>query len=181
MKKTVVVYQSKYGSTKKYAEWIAQALSCDLAERRHMTGEKLAQYDVIIYGGGLYAGGVSGINLIVKSFNRICNKDIIVFTCGLADTSNAENVEHIRKGMRSVFTEEMFAKIKLYHLRGGIDYGKLNILHKTMMAMLHKVMLKKDPASLSQEDKEMLASYGKEVDFTDKRAIEPIVSFVCGQ
>lgn len=30
MKKTAVIYKTKYGSTKKYAEWIAQNLSCDI-------------------------------------------------------------------------------------------------------------------------------------------------------
>ncbi len=30
--KTIVVYKSKYGYTKRYAEWIAEELSCDIKE-----------------------------------------------------------------------------------------------------------------------------------------------------
>ena len=83
--KCLVTYASKYGSTKKYAQWIAEALSCDLRDSKAVNGTRLAQYDIIIHGGGLYAGGLSGINTIVKNFNTISGKEIILFSCGLAD------------------------------------------------------------------------------------------------
>lgn len=72
----------------------------------------------------------------------------------------------------------MQKKIVVYHLRGGIDYARLGLIHKSMMAMLHSVLAKKDSSALSQEDKQMLDTYGKAVDFTDKAAIKPIVEFV---
>ena len=34
MEKVIVVYKSKYGSTKKYAQWLAEDLSCDLVENK---------------------------------------------------------------------------------------------------------------------------------------------------
>ena len=74
--KTVVIYESKYGTTKKYAEWIADALSCDLFEKKSITPSALTGYDTIIYGGGLYAGGVSGIGLLKKNFSKISNKNL---------------------------------------------------------------------------------------------------------
>ena len=51
--------------------------------------------DVIIHGGGLYAGGLCGINTIVKHFDVISDKQIILFSCGLADPEDPENVAHI--------------------------------------------------------------------------------------
>lgn len=176
--KTVVIYESKYGTTKKYAEWIADALSCDLFERKSITPAKLLSYDTIIYGGGLYAGGVSGIGLLKKNFSKISNKNLILFTCGLADPADPDNVRHIMEGLTRVLTKEMLEKIKIFHLRGGIDYSKLNFIHKSMMAMLYNTMKKKDYDSLRNEDKEMLATYGKVVDFTDENAIIPIIQYV---
>ena len=64
MKKALVVYKSAYGSTKKYAEWIADELKCDILEKDKCKKEQLKDYDIIIYGGGLYAGKVNGIELI---------------------------------------------------------------------------------------------------------------------
>lgn len=176
--KTVVIYESKYGTTKKYAEWIADALSCDLFEKKSITPSALTGYDTIIYGGGLYAGGVSGIGLLKKNFSKISNKNLILFTCGLADPTDPDNVTHIREGLTRVLTKEMTEQIKIFHLRGGIDYSKLNFIHKSMMAMLHSTMKKKDYDSLRNEDREMLATYGKAVDFTDKNAILPIIQYV---
>ncbi|WP_315081726.1 flavodoxin domain-containing protein [uncultured Clostridium sp.] len=178
MNKTVVVYQSKYGSTKKYAEWISEELSCDLFERKDVTPNQLEYYETIIYGGGLYAGGVSGIKLITKSFKQLKNKNIIIFTCGLADPKDRINVKGIREGLNKVLSEEMKKVIKIFHLRGAIDYSKLGIVHKSMMSMLYKMTLKKKYESLREEEKEMIDTYGKVVNFIDKDTIKPIVLYV---
>ncbi len=85
MKKTVVIYKSSYGSTKKYAEWIAQELKCDLFDTNKVKDDMLVDYDIIIFGGGLYASGINGIALIKSSFSSLRDKDVIVFTVGLAD------------------------------------------------------------------------------------------------
>lgn len=178
MTKTVVVFQSKYGSTQKYAKWIAEELSCHMFERKNVKLTDLEPYNTIIYGGGLYAGSVAGINLITKNFDKICNKNIIVFTCGLADPADKENTDHIKQSLNKVFTAKMQDKIKVFHLRGGIDYAKLGFIHKAMMAMLRKMILRKDYDSLRNEDKEILDTYGQTVDFTDRTTIMPIIDYV---
>ena len=61
MNRMVVVYQSKYGATKKYAHWLSEELSCDFIETKKAQIEEVEQYDVIILGGGMYATGVAGI------------------------------------------------------------------------------------------------------------------------
>ncbi len=53
--KTIVVYKSKSGYTKTYAEWISSELNCDLKCAEDIKIDELLKYDVIIYGGGLYA------------------------------------------------------------------------------------------------------------------------------
>lgn len=178
MSKIAVIYKSKYGATKKYAEWIAKALSADLFERKEIHQNNLNQYDTIIYGGGLYAGGISGINFITKNFEKIQNKNLVVFSCGLADPTNDVNIKNIQKGLDKVFSPEMKKKITCFHLRGGMDYTRLSLVHKSMMAMLCKMIAKKEQESLTVEEKEMLETYGKIVDFADENTIEPLVSFV---
>ena len=53
--KSIVIYKSKYGSTKTYAEWIASELSCEALDAKNIKADSLLEYDNIIYGGGLYA------------------------------------------------------------------------------------------------------------------------------
>ena len=45
MKKTAVVYGSVYGSTKQYAQWIADSLSADLYENKNLDLSVLEPYN----------------------------------------------------------------------------------------------------------------------------------------
>lgn len=178
MKKSAVVFQSKYGATKKYAEWIAAELSCPLFEKKSIKVADLSAFDTIIYGGGLYAGGVAGVSLLTKNFESLKSKNLVLFTCGLGDPANAQNAENISKNLDRIFTPEMRGKIRAFSFRGAMDYKKLSPLHRAMMAMVHRMTAKKDAASRSDEDNRMLETYGKSVDFTDKSAILPLIEYV---
>lgn len=74
------------------------------------------------------------------------------------------------------FSKEMYENINFFHLRGGIDYKKLGVIHKLMMRMLKFTVSKKNPKELSNEDREFLATYGTEVNFTNKDTILPLLS-----
>ena len=176
MGKAVVVYQSKYGSTKQYAQWIADALKCDLRERGEATPQDLADYDVVIYGGGLYAGGVGGVDLLIKGADCLRDKGLILFTCGLADPQNPQNVAHIRASLQKVLPPPLYGALHLFHVRGGIDYGKLSTLHRAMMGMLRHALLKKDEGELTDEDRALLSTYGGKADFTDEARLVPLLA-----
>ena len=45
---TVVLYGSKYGSTKQYAEWIAEELNADLLDVNDANLQNIKNYDTII-------------------------------------------------------------------------------------------------------------------------------------
>lgn len=47
--KTIVIFKSKTGFVKQYAEWIAEELSGDLYEASKVTAERLTSYDTINY------------------------------------------------------------------------------------------------------------------------------------
>jgi hypothetical protein len=72
----------------------------------------------------------------------------------------------------------MQKKIKVFHFRGAMDYSKLGFIHKAMMGMMYRMIMKKDVNSLKHEDKEFLASYGKTVDFTDRSMTVPVVNYI---
>lgn len=66
--KYLVICDSQYGFTEQYARWIAEELGCPCVARKDVKPEQLQKYDGLIYGGGLYAGGVSGLNGLQSSF-----------------------------------------------------------------------------------------------------------------
>lgn len=108
--KPVVVYKSQYGSTEKYAQWIAEALSCRLYEKEEISAEALAEFDTIIYGGGLYASGTSGIEMLKNPCELLKDKNVILFTCGIADTENEANTAHIDKTVVRALPDELGKK-----------------------------------------------------------------------
>ena len=173
MNNVAITYKSQYGTTKQYAEWIAEALDAPIFEVSEIKPAQLMSYDMVIHGGGLYAGGIDGIKLVTKN---PC-KALTVFTVGLADPSDTDYSDILNKN----FKPDQLAKVKVFHLRGGMDYKKLGIIHRGMMAMLKRMTAKKPESELAVDDKILLDTYGKKLDFMDKDSIKPLVEFVKGQ
>ena len=176
--KYIVTYSSKYGSTQKYAKWIGEVLSCEVKDIKSIRSDMLQNYDVIIHGGSLYAGGVSGMKQLVKLYPTISDKKLILFTCGLADPTSSHNVMHIENGVAKAVPKDMYDNMKQFHFRGGIDYSRLSPIHRVMMWMLCQTMKKKGYDNLSVEDKLMLDTYGKQIDFSDQSTIKMLVDYV---
>lgn len=178
MNKTVVIFQSKYGYTERYARWIGEALDCPVLKRKNCSAKTLATYDTILYGGGLYAGSVNGLKLLVRNRQLLSGKNVILFTCGLADPTDSENAARIRKALSRSVPPELLEKIRLFHLRGGMDYSGLSLAHRAMISMMRKMLLKKDENELSDEDRMLIDIYEKCIDFTNRESIAPLISFV---
>ncbi|MEA3343249.1 MAG: flavodoxin domain-containing protein [archaeon] len=169
--KTVVVYKSMSGFTKKYAEWIAQDLRADLSGAK-IDVDKLLKYDNIIYGGSLHAGGISGVNSIKNNLKELRDKNIIIFTTGASPPKEST----ISEVMDSNFSVEEQKQIQFYYFRGGFDFNKLNFINKILMTLFKlKIQLKRDKTS---DEKGMLAAYSKPVDFTKKENIKELLEYV---
>ena len=55
----IIIYGSNYGTTKQYAEELSRKTNIQAIPFK-MVDQKINNYDIIIYLGGLYAGGVLG-------------------------------------------------------------------------------------------------------------------------
>lgn len=180
MKKIAVIYKSHYGSTETYAKWIAEDLNADLLQADNVKPSDLDAYQTIIYGGGLYAGGVNGIDLLVKNFEAIKDRELYLFTVGASSVTDTENIKAIRSTLEQKLPPSMWEKLRVYHLRGGLYYSKMSFLHRMMMKMMIKMLRKKPESELRSDDKDMLNNVGKDTDFTDRQAIAPLVTEVNG-
>lgn len=175
--RSIVIYKSKTGFTKKYAQWIAEDLSADIFEVSKVTMSILMSYDVIIYGGSLYAGGIIGIKLIKENINKLKDKKVVVFATG-ASPLREEIIDEVRN---KNFTKEQQEDIKFFYLRGGFNYSKLNAFDKFLMILLKWKIKNKKKEDLTKDEIGMLAAYEKPVDFTMKKNIEKIITYVNSQ
>lgn len=165
--KTIVVYKSKYGYTKKYAEWIAESLGC--AVRENASFGDIAGYDAVICGGGIYAGRINGAGLITKNFGKLEDKKLALFAVG----SSAGRKDELEEFWKKALDENIRGKIPHFYLRGGFDYSRLKQVDRLMMNMLKKMLLSKE--SLTEDEKGLLASYETPVDFTDRKNADKLI------
>lgn len=170
-----VIYKSLCGHTKEYAEWISQELDADLIENTKFSPQTLEKYDVIIYGGGLYASGILGASLISNNYDKLTDKKLIVFMVGATASPTAEGY---KKVISHNFSDKMQGNIKFFYLRGGIDYSKLSFVHKMMLATKKKAIEKM--TERDEEQELFLKTFGSSVKFSDKNSIVLLVDYVKG-
>jgi len=170
--KTIVIYKSKTGFAKKYAEWIAEELSADIFEASKVDAGMFAAYDTVIYGGGLYAVGINGVKLITQNLDKLKGKRVVVFATGVSPFRE-ESISEVRN---KNFTPEQQKTIRFFYLRGGFNYSKLKPFDKMLMTLLKwKIQRKKE---LTPDEKGMLAVYDRPADFTRKNNIDELISYV---
>jgi menaquinone-dependent protoporphyrinogen IX oxidase len=177
MNKTLVIYSSKYGYTEKYAQWLAEEPDIDICESKNLNVDKLNDYFTIIFGSSLYAGKNKGATMLVNYFEQIKDKRIGLFTVGVFDTNSDENIANINKELNKVITPAIREQIRIFHLRGGIDCRNLSFSHKMIMKFVHSSLLKKPENELTDGDRDILALYGKDIDFSDKKTLTPIIRY----
>lgn len=176
--KRLILYGSQYGTSKAYATELSRMTNIPCVS--YEAGKNITEYDQIIYFGGLYAGGVKGLK---KTFQLLKNSNMetIIVTVGLADVNNEENICNIKKSIEKQVDENILKNSRIFHLRGGIDYSKLNFKHRTMMKMLYLSLKDKPVEELTVEDKALIETYNTKVDFVDYHSLEPIVEAVCAR
>ena len=114
----------------------------------------------------------------LKNLTGISDKKIIIVTVGLADPADKQNTEHIRNNIRSQISPDIYEKAMIFHLRGGIDYSKLSLLHKTMIQMVYKKAVDVPEEEKTAEIRAMIETYNKQVDFVDLKSLDPVINEV---
>ena len=170
----IIIYGSHYGTTKQYAEVLSRRTNIEAISFEKVN--QINDYDNIIYLGGLYAGGVLGMSKTLKKLNNISNKKIMIATVGLADPIDEENKNNIRNNIKHQLPKEVFEKAMIFHLRGGIDYSKLNLVHKTMLKLLYNAIKKIPKEQQTAENNAMIETYNKKVNFINFSSLDKIVN-----
>ena len=170
----IIIYGSYYGTTKKYAEELSKRTNIEAVSFKDVNN--INDYDNIIYLGGLYAGGVLGMAKTLKKIDNIANKNIIIATIGLSDPTDEINKNNIRNNIKKQVPKEIFEKVKVFHLRGGIDYSKLNFAHRTMMKLLYNTVKKLPKEKQTAEDSAIIETYNKKVDFIDFSSLDKLIN-----
>lgn len=173
MNKIVILYQSKYGSAKKYAEWLSEELSCDIVNTKHAQIAKIQQYDTVILGGGIYAGGIAGLSFIKKHYDKLKDKKIIVFAVGASPYD-----EKSMKELRERHFKGELEKLPCFYCRGAWNEEIMSLTDRMLCGMLKKAVSKKDPANYEPWEAALIQAMGTNCDWTSKENLAPIIEIV---
>ena len=172
--KAIVVYKTKYGSTKTYAEWIAEKLGCDAVDVKTVNADKLVGYDTIVYGGGLYAEIINGVSLITKNIEKLEGKRIFVYTTGITPLDCNDYYE--KMVIEKNFKPEIREKVKVYNFLGKMVVSELSLVHRTALKTLKKIMSNK--SNPTQMEKLLIDLCDINADLSDKNAIEELIGYI---
>ena len=169
----IIVYGSQYGSTRQYAENLSEQTGIPAVS--YKDAPALSDRKTIVYLGGLYAGGVLGLAKTLRSVSLQDEQKLLLVTVGLADPDEPENQDNIRASLQRQLPAGLLSQTKVFHLRGGIDYHKLSFGHRTVMKLLYQSLRRTPFEKQTAENRALIETYGKQVDFTDFGALEPII------
>lgn len=164
--KTIVVYTSKTGSTKRYAEAIAARLQCEAKPAKTVNAEELQTYDRVVYGGWIFANKISGLSRVLP----YAKDKLTVFAVGSTQPDKM-NLDELRAA-------NGIGQATLAYLEGGFHYAQLGWFTRTMLKMVAGMAAKKENAT--EQEKGMAALIGADYDHTDLAAIEPLVASLQG-
>ena len=167
--KTIVIYNSQTGFTKRYAEWIAEAAGADCLELSDAKKKDLAAYEAIIFGGWACAGSISKLSWFKNNIDKWTDKKLIAFCVGASPIENPE----IEPALTKNFNESELQKVNVFYCPGGFNYEKMSTPSKLAMKMFIKALkAKKDK---TEKEQEMIKMISSSYDISGKKYIEPIL------
>ena len=167
--KTIVIYNSQTGFTKRYALWIAEATGADCIELSAAKRKSMDAYEAIVFGGWACAGSISKLNWFKSNIDKWTDKKLIAFCVGGSPIENPE----IEQALKQNFKELELKKVSVFYCPGGFNYEKMSAASKLMMKIFIKML--KAKKNKTEVEQEMIKMISTSYDISGKKYIEPIL------
>lgn len=174
--KTIVIYKSKTDFTKRYAEWIAEELKCDISNYKNFSQSSIAEYDFVIYGSRIHAGKIDGLKKVKGLFTGNTKPKLVIFATGATPSAVKDAINTIWK---TNFSEEEMKTIPHFYMQSGLNYEKMGIGDRLIMKTVAKMLSRKKNKSSEEAgfEEAILGSY----DSSSREYIVPLINFVQGK
>lgn len=169
MSNGIIVYKSKYGAARQYATRLAELTGFDCVEINRADMARAAQYDTLIFCGGVYASRIAGLPFLKKQIAGFKDKKMAVFAVGASpyeENTLSSLCAHNAKG----FPES----VKWFYGRGAWNEDVMTFKDRMLCKMLHKA----DSSSLEPWMASLMKTGGQAFDWTDKACLKPLLDFI---
>ncbi|HWR69802.1 MAG TPA: flavodoxin domain-containing protein [Dehalococcoidia bacterium] len=132
--RTVIIYNSLLGTTKKYAMWLREALEADVSKAN--AGRRSAlDYDLIIVCSPTYMGQIRLLGYLKKRWSVLQGKRVILIAVGMAPPESPDS----RESYESI-PEEIRNRIRYFKLPGKIGpAGRAKVKQENLQPVLEYI------------------------------------------
>lgn len=168
--KGIILFKSKYGATRRYAQWLAEDTGFPCRELDQVRPEELQEYETIVFGGGIHASGIAGISFFRKNLASLAGKRLFIFCVGASpyeeEALSAIAARNLRQGLEGV---------PLFYCRGAWDLDAMDTKDRMMCKLLRKVVAKKPEDQREVWMKALMAAGDEACDWTDRAYLKPLL------
>lgn len=164
----LVLYGSKYGTARRYAEEFARRAGTAAVS---VKGRVPAAEGITVFFGALYMGRVYGLKRALKK----AASRLLVVTVGLADPSEPAVAESRSGAVLAAVPQRLHKNVQVFHLRGAVDFARLSAGRRLLLKMLRSMAERTDPAQRTPEMRAVLETQGKSADYTDFAALDAVL------
>ena len=146
----VIVYKSKYGASRQYAEWLSEELLLPALSPGIVTPGKLDDYKFLLIGGPVYIGKIKIRRWLVKNQQSLKNKKLFFFIVCATPSYRKEKLQQIADANIPAMLKK---QSRVFFLHGRLNFKKLSWLDKLLLKTGAKLV--KDP----EEKKAMVTDF----------------------
>ncbi len=170
MKSGVILYQSKYGATRQYARWLADATGWPMLESRKATLQDVQDCQQLVLMGGVYASGIAGLHFLKKHIGALDGKQICIFAVGASpcdEKALRQCAEHNLKGALS--------GLPLFYGQGAWNPKGMTFGDRILCKLLQKAVAKQDPSTFEPWMTALLEAGDSQCSWLDRSYLQPLL------
>jgi len=147
MKKVAIIYTSKFGHTKQYADWLAAHLGKDDADVINVAGfnpTQILAYKLVIFASGVYGDKMPIMEFVKKNIMSISTSKTMFLAVSWYTNDSAEGKQKL---IDENYPDQFKGKVPMYVVNSGIDKKKISVADKAKLIASQVMIEKKDGRS----------------------------------
>jgi len=163
--KGIIIYKSKYGATKQYADWLSELLHLPTVESDNINTNNLQAYNFIVLGSSVYIGKLLIRQWLKENQEVLQNKKVFLFVvCG----TPSDKKDKLDKIVRDNIPAEIKNRCEIFFLRGRIRRSALSWSDRFLLKI--GALMAQNP----NDKKNMSAEY----DAVEKENLVPLLNAI---
>lgn len=141
----IVIYKSKTGLTKMYAQWIREAINCPMVSLEQLHNKDISSYDIVIYGAGVMAGKMYQLDKMKKIV--LPNQKLYLFATGAIALEEDNIISKLKEDSLKILDRQ----VPFYYYQAGLCYEKMGFFPKKMLKIMYQSLKKKENRNTEEE------------------------------